>query len=725
MNAPRVVLQFMLLALLLHAPLRAQSPGEIMGVVLDAMTSAPIDGVDVTIPMLQRAARSDAAGRFRLTGIEPGEWELRSTRLGYADGTERVAVRNGSSARITIRLSAQPLSLAGLDATTARSGAVGTRIERAQLERMGARTAGDALRGVAGVVVQSSGSGSAETATMRGMSGDAVLVLLDGIPLNDPVSGAADLSLIAAHAIESITVLPGAHSARWGARAAAGVIRIETRSGGAADRVLSLGVGSLGSREAALAWGGGGVARWTVGAAMRTQHGRFAFEQPAEVGGGMRERENADVRARDVSAAIERPLGGGQLDVRLGLDALERGLPGRGYAPSLHARHRAERARAALAWRASGSASALSISVAATTQRIGNADPAPSAGPAWGDTTRATRVETRIEAERTLGGDGTVGAGIDIGHLYTKGTVLRSDAPAAQWDAGMFAHVEASFAPFGWHDLHAAVHARLDRDAVTGRGVVSRSVQLGWTNDLLAMHIAQRSSYSPPTLGDRFFREAVGIEPNPDLRAERVPGELELAASLTKAIDGWVAALRATAYRGDIDGLIVWAPDYRFVWSPRNQDARRVGAETAAELNAPGGRARIAATWTYTRVTYDRGDDDDNVQIAYRPRHAGTLDGAVTAGGTTLSATLRYTGRRTTAPSALNTLPGFWTLDGALSHERVIAGWRIGLDVRVDRVFDEEASLIFGFPEPGRVLRVGVRLSPRPTPTLLTIGSRP
>jgi outer membrane cobalamin receptor len=186
---------------------------------------------------------------------------------------------------------------------------------------------------------------------------------------------------------------------------------------------------------------------------------------------------------------------------------------------------------------------------------------------------------------------------------------------------------------------------------------------------------------------------------------------------------GWSADLRATAYRGDVEGMILWAPDYRFVWSPYNQDAKRVGAEAAIELLSPGRVARIVASWTYVRATYDRGADGDDVQIAYRPRQSAVIDAALMLGTMRLVAITRYTGLRTTAPSTLNTLPAFWTLDLGIAHEREIAGWSVGFDARVDRVFDEDDSLIFGFPEPGRSLRFGVRIAPADTPPVLPIGA--
>ena len=69
-----------------------------------------------------------------------------------------------------------------------------------------------------------------------------------------------------------------------------------------------------------------------------------------------------------------------------------------------------------------------------------------------------------------------------------------------------------------------------------------------------------------------------GVEPNPDLRAERVPSEVAFDVAHSRAVGTAVASATFAAWAGDVRGMIVWSPDYRFVWSPRNVDVRRRGA---------------------------------------------------------------------------------------------------------------------------------------------------
>jgi SAM-dependent methyltransferase len=77
-----------------------------------------------------------------------------------------------------------------------------------------------------------------------------VLVLLDGMPINDPLTGAADLSGIPVRSLESATVVLGA-DAGSGSGATAGVLSLRTR-GVARGTAVSLTAGSFGQVAADL-----------------------------------------------------------------------------------------------------------------------------------------------------------------------------------------------------------------------------------------------------------------------------------------------------------------------------------------------------------------------------------------------------------------------------------------------------------------------------------------
>lgn len=105
-------------------------------------------------------------------------------------------------------------------------------IDEQTIEASGALSITDLLRTVASVnISQSGGLGSLSELRFRGSESNHVMVLIDGVELNDAAQGGAvDFSHILLNNIERIEVLRGPQSALWGSNAIAGVISISTKS---------------------------------------------------------------------------------------------------------------------------------------------------------------------------------------------------------------------------------------------------------------------------------------------------------------------------------------------------------------------------------------------------------------------------------------------------------------------------------------------------------------
>jgi len=134
-----------------------------------------------------------------------------------------------------------------------------TVITRAELERLGARTVADALRLVPETTVRAYGGfGSLAEPSIRGFGPGQVLVLLDGVPINNIALGQADLSAISTVGVERIEVLRGAFGAISGSGAVGGVINIVT--GGEAGTLVAARTAGVGERGLRLSAGTGGLA---------------------------------------------------------------------------------------------------------------------------------------------------------------------------------------------------------------------------------------------------------------------------------------------------------------------------------------------------------------------------------------------------------------------------------------------------------------------------------
>jgi vitamin B12 transporter len=96
-------------------------------------------------------------------------------------------------------------------------------------ERM-ATTVADVLQTVNGMTIQDYGAtGGLKQPTYRGLSSANVLILMNGIPINEVQYGSIDLSLLPIGAVDRIEVASGGASALYGGDAAGGVVNIITR----------------------------------------------------------------------------------------------------------------------------------------------------------------------------------------------------------------------------------------------------------------------------------------------------------------------------------------------------------------------------------------------------------------------------------------------------------------------------------------------------------------
>lgn len=114
---------------------------------------------------------------------------------------------------------------------------------RKQLEAIPASSVADLLSTVNGVDVRSRGtSGAQSDISIRGGSFDQVLVLLNGIPMNDPQTGHFSMNLpIDVHDIESIEILEGPGARSLGSNAFSGAVNIRTVNSGTSKAKISIG----------------------------------------------------------------------------------------------------------------------------------------------------------------------------------------------------------------------------------------------------------------------------------------------------------------------------------------------------------------------------------------------------------------------------------------------------------------------------------------------------
>lgn len=110
------------------------------------------------------------------------------------------------------------------------TGKVITVITKEQIERSGSKDLSQVLNEQVGVTVNGSTSnpGKDKSLFLLGATDKYTLILLDGIPLNEPagVGGSFDMRLLSLDNIERIEILQGSQSTLYGSNAVAGVVNI-------------------------------------------------------------------------------------------------------------------------------------------------------------------------------------------------------------------------------------------------------------------------------------------------------------------------------------------------------------------------------------------------------------------------------------------------------------------------------------------------------------------
>ncbi len=150
------------------------------------------------------------------------------------------------------------------DKSVNETGKVLITIDLEQLSRSSGKDLPQVLNEQAGLIVNgaTSNPGKDKSVFLQGAKSDYTVVLLDGVPLNDPSGlggGAYDLRLIPLDQVDRIEVLKGSQSTLYGSDAIAGVINIITKKTVGTQPSISgnLGYGSFNTVRGAAAVSGG------------------------------------------------------------------------------------------------------------------------------------------------------------------------------------------------------------------------------------------------------------------------------------------------------------------------------------------------------------------------------------------------------------------------------------------------------------------------------------
>lgn len=293
------------------------------GVVRDGETRRPLADATVLLPELDRAATTDAQGRYEIRQVSAGPHHILVRFIGYEPRTLHALLPRGGDLEINITLRPRPVRLGAVDvrAPVAMRGVEGGATSFPDREVSNAAVANhpllaepDALHALGGgeVALKPETPGGAH---IRGGSTDQTAYLLDGVPVFSPYHTAGISTAWNPDALSRVYLTATSPSPAY-PHALSGVVEGVTRAAG--DRVRM--AGSISTTQARLTldgplWGrggggaGGGEGGGPGGAVFllsgRTgAHETLARrEEPAYLRGG----------TGDMLGKLEAPLAGGRL----------------------------------------------------------------------------------------------------------------------------------------------------------------------------------------------------------------------------------------------------------------------------------------------------------------------------------------------------------------------------------------------------------------------------
>lgn len=570
-----------------------------------------------------------------------------------------------------------------------------TVIQRQQIERSGALTLGELLQGRGDLDIRSYGPvGAVTLPSIRGSTGEQVLVLVDGRPVNPPQGGGVDLADIGLQDVERVEVLHGAASALFGSAAVGGVINVITR--GPTPRPstsLEQQLGSFGSRSL---WLTRSDALRSLGYSFSVRHvaaeNDFPYIHPS---GERRTRANAGFEQTGIRARLVPTVGWpGKLFVDLDWSASRKGVPGLVFSATPHAKQKDSSAALSLSYELPQSApSTGSFRVYAQQQRRWFSD--PDAFPAPQNSLQWVHTLGAELSGRHRHGNGALAYGLDARRDALDSTVVGNRALSV---LGVYAQEQLRL---GSTTLIPA--ARWDSTAGLGSQLSPHIGILHHLGPTISLRANAGRAFRTPSLNDLYWPADSFAVGNPHLRPERAT---DIDAGLTWGGEG-AYAVSLTAFRNAVDGLIVWEPGVLVPgkWSPRNIGrAITQGIEAEASFRGDGWYCQGALTLLNAR---DRsaGAPSYGKRLVGRP----TYVASVTAGHQwalwRAELVLHRTGTRYESGDNAVLLPPFTTVD--LHLERDIG--QVTMMLHISNLTDRRYETVPGYPVPGRSVALSLR----------------
>ena len=252
MNTLARVFSHCLLLFVIALPAFAEDKGTITGKVTDKKTGHALPFANVGLVGVPKGGLTDSEGRFSISGVAFGTFELKVQFLGYKpESHPGVVVAAGKAAVVefkleeivvreekTVEVSAERRLVEAKQGVTVRS------VTANDIRNLAVSTVADVLQQQAGI------STDADQIHVRGGRADETMFVVNGVANRDLVTGQSTAGQLNARSVSEVNVSTGAFDVRYG-NALSGIVEIRLKEG--TDKA-QLGITTAGGSYGGRSW---------------------------------------------------------------------------------------------------------------------------------------------------------------------------------------------------------------------------------------------------------------------------------------------------------------------------------------------------------------------------------------------------------------------------------------------------------------------------------------
>ncbi len=227
----KFLLKINLFLLMLALPVTAQTV--LKGIVKSKQTGKAVPNVNIVIEPLKVGTMSDIDGKFEFYNLPPGKFKFIFTHIGYKP--YELVVDAEKEKYLTVYLSETPVLLHEITVTSSRTKHLLSEVPlpvdvvtAKSIEDMPYFSPSDAMDNLPGVSLMRDGVWGTAV-SVRGVSKQNLVYLIDGDRIETATNHAGGLSLIDMYDVRQIEIIKGGISSLYGSGATGGVINIKTK----------------------------------------------------------------------------------------------------------------------------------------------------------------------------------------------------------------------------------------------------------------------------------------------------------------------------------------------------------------------------------------------------------------------------------------------------------------------------------------------------------------